>query len=133
MSLYFLDTDICSYILKRSHPNVFKKLQQLDPESLAISVISEAELLYGIKLSHKPRVDRAAVSGFISNIRVLDWTRAAAEHYADIRADLRKRGQPIGANDLMIAAHARSLNATIITNNVREFSKVKHLSVDNWV
>jgi tRNA(fMet)-specific endonuclease VapC len=72
------------------------------------------------------------LEGFLEHVQVLDWTRTAAEHYADIRANLQKRGERIGANDLMIAAHARSLNATIITNNIREFRKVRHLYVDNW-
>lgn len=132
MSLYLLDTDICSYIMKRSHPQLIEKLQVVDLEGIAISVVTEAELLYGIKLSSKPKLAYAAFDGFITHVRVLDWTRAAAEHYADIRSNLHKRGEPIGANDLMIAAHGRSLNATVVTNNVREFRKVKHLSLENW-
>jgi tRNA(fMet)-specific endonuclease VapC len=132
MSLNLLDTDICSYIMKRSHPHLIEKLRNIDVESIAVSVVTEAELLYGVKLSNKPQLTQAALDGFITHVRVLDWTRAAAQHYADIRANLHKHGEPIGANDLMIAAHARSLNATVITNNIREFRKVKHLSVDNW-
>ena len=133
MSLYLLDTDICSYIMKRSYPSVLKKLESIELEKIAISVITEAELLYGIKLSSSPKRSLAAFDDFIRHVRVLDWSRRAAEHYADIRANLHKRGALIGANDLMIAAHGRSLAATVVTNNIREFSRVKGLSVENWV
>ncbi|HEY9868969.1 MAG TPA: PIN domain-containing protein [Candidatus Obscuribacterales bacterium] len=132
MTLYLLDTDICSYIMKRSHPELLEKLRRVDLESIAISVVTEAGLLYGIKLSSKPRLARAAFDGFIKHVRVLDWARAAAEDYADIRANLHKAGKLIGANDLMIAAHCRSLGATLVTNSTREFSRVKGLSIENW-
>jgi tRNA(fMet)-specific endonuclease VapC len=130
--LYMLDTDICSYIMKRSHSQLLEKLKSVEIESIAISVVTEAELLYGVKLSCKPKLAQSAVEGFIRHVRVLDWSREAALHYADIRAVLHKRGEMIGANDLMIAAHGRSLEATVVTNNLREFSKVKSLSVENW-
>ncbi len=132
MTLYLLDTDICSYIMKRSHLQLIERLRSVELESISISVVTEAELLYGVRMSSKPKLSRAAFDGFIKHVRVFDWTRAAAEHYADIRANLHKRGELIGANDLMIAAHGRSLEATIVTNNVREFRRVKGLSVENW-
>lgn len=132
MRSYLLHTDICSYIMKRSHPYLLRRLQKVNLEHIVISVVTEAELLYGIKLSGKPALAKAAFEGFIKHVAVIDWTRAAAEHYADIRADLHVRGQMIGSNDLMIAAHARSLKATIVTNNVREFKRVKELIVENW-
>jgi tRNA(fMet)-specific endonuclease VapC len=132
MQLYLFDTDICSYIMRRSHPHLLHRLQTVNLETIAISVVTEAELLYGIKLSNKPRLTRAAFEGFIKHVAVLDWTRLAAEHYADIRADLHKRGCIIGANDLMIAAQARSLNAAVVTNNVREFRRVKGITIENW-
>jgi tRNA(fMet)-specific endonuclease VapC len=118
--------------MKRSHQPLLDKLQTVDPGQLAISVVTEAELLFGVRLSSKPKVARASFEGFIRHVNVLAWGRDAAEHYADIRADLRKRGEIIGANDLMIAAHVRSLDAIVVTNNVREFRRVKGLHVENW-
>jgi tRNA(fMet)-specific endonuclease VapC len=132
MRLYLLDTDICSYIMKRSHPHLLDRLQSINLETIAISVVTEAELLYGIRLSSKPKLTRAAFDEFIKHVAVLDWTRAAVQYYAEIRANLHKRGQIIGANDLMIAAHASSLKATIVTNNVREFQRVHGITVENW-
>ena len=132
MSLYLLDTDICSYIMKRSHPALLSKIQAVPLAHQAISIITLSELLYGVKLSSKPKQSREALDAFVLHLAVLDWSGEAAEHYADIRADLKKRGQPIGSNDLLIAAHARSLKATLVTNNVREFAKVKGLKVENW-
>ena len=132
MVLYLLDTDICSYIMKRSNPKLLDKLRLIPIENIAVSVVTEAELLFGIKLSSKPKLTRTAFDGFMIHILVLEWTRDAAEHYADIRANLHKRGELIGANDLMIAAHARALGATVVTNNEREFRRVKGLAVENW-
>lgn len=132
MAVYVLDTDTCSYIMKRSHPSLLEKIQSVPLSHQAISVVTMAELLYGAKLSSKPRVATEAAHAFIKYLTVLDWTQEAAEHYADIRADLKVRGEMIGSNDLLIAAHARSIKAVIVTNNVREFGRVKHLKVENW-
>ena len=95
MELYMLDTDICSYVMKRTHPRLLQKLRTVDIEQIAISVVTEAELLYGIKLSAKPSLAREAFEGFIKHVSVLPWGRDAGEHYADIRANLHKRGQMI--------------------------------------
>ncbi len=78
-------------------------------------------------------MNREAVDALVRHVNVLEWTKDAAEHYAEIRADLKKKGQLIGANDLLIAAHARSLNAIMVTNNVKYFGRVKGLKVENWV
>jgi tRNA(fMet)-specific endonuclease VapC len=132
MELYLLDTDICSYVMKRSHEKLLEKLRLVDLEKIAVSVVTEAELLYGLKLSEKPERVRPSLLDFMKHVRVFDWGSEAAEHYADIRVHLKKRGTLIGANDLMIAAHARSLGATLITNNENEFRRVKGLTVQNW-
>jgi tRNA(fMet)-specific endonuclease VapC len=131
-NLYLFDTDTCSYIMKRSHPALLARLLQVDLEDIAISVVTEAELLYGVKLSTKPTLAKASFDGFIKHMRVISWSREAAEHYADIRADLHKRGKMIGANDLMIAAHARSLESTLVTKNEKEFRRVRGLAIENW-
>lgn len=130
--LYLLDTDTCSYIMKQSHPNLLRRIRKIDLSQIAISVVTEAELLYGIQISGNPKATLAAFGDFVKHVSVLEWGRSAAKHYADIRADLRKRGLMIGANDLMIAAHGRSLDATIITNNEAEFRRVSGLKVENW-
>lgn len=132
MPRYLLDTDICSYIMKRSHPVLLDRIRSAPIADQAVSVVTVAELLYGVKLSARPKQVRAAFDAFIRHLEVIDWSAQAAEHYADIRANLKLRGEMIGANDLLIAAHARSLKAVLVTNNVREFRRVKALKVENW-
>ena len=132
MAVYMLDTDTCSYIMKRSHPKLLKKIQSLPMAEQVVSVVTMAELLYGAKLSAKPKQAVEAYDAFIKHFAVMHWTQEAAEHYADISADLKRRGEMIGANDLLIAAHARSISAILVTNNVREFGRVKSLKVENW-
>lgn len=132
MAVYILDTDTCSYIMKRSHPVLLAKIQTVLLAEQAVSVVTMAELLYGAKLSTKPKTAMESFNDFIKHLAVLDWTQEAAEHYADLRADLKRRGEMIGSNDLLIAAHARSIKAVMVTNNVREFGRVKGLKVENW-
>jgi tRNA(fMet)-specific endonuclease VapC len=130
---YMLDTDICSYIMKRSSPVLLRRLQSVAIGDVCISVISKAELLYGVEVSQKRKQDDAAVEAFLRLLEVVDFPDAGAEHYAKIRAELKKRGTMIGANDLLLAAHARSLGLTLVTNNTREFGRVRGLSVENWM
>ncbi len=132
MARYLLDTDICSYIMKRSHPALLERIRGVPIADQALSAVTAAELLYGVKLSSKQKQAREAFHAFVRHLEVMEWPAEAAEHYADIRADLKRRGEMIGANDLLIAAHARSLKAILVTNNVREFGRVKGLKVENW-
>jgi tRNA(fMet)-specific endonuclease VapC len=132
MSRYMLDTDTCSYIMRRSYDAVLRRLEQIPVGDVCISVITKAELLFGVEVSPRRRQDEAAVSAFLSYIEVLDFPDQAAQHYAKIRAELKTRGAMIGANDLLIAAHARSLGLTLVTNNTREFRRVRSLSLENW-
>jgi tRNA(fMet)-specific endonuclease VapC len=132
MSRYMLDTDTCSYIMRRSYDAVLRRLEQIPVGDVCISVITKAELLFGVEVSPRRRQDEAAVSAFLSYIEVLDFPDQAALHYAKIRAELKTRGAMIGANDLLIAAHARSLGLTLVTNNTREFRRVRSLSLENW-
>ncbi|MGA2357240.1 MAG: type II toxin-antitoxin system VapC family toxin [Terriglobales bacterium] len=132
MPRYMLDTDTCSYIMKRSNDAVLKRLSSLPVSDVCISVITQAELLYGVEVSPRRRQDAAALSAFLNYIQILDFPDAASPHYARIRADLRKLGAMIGANDLLIAAHARSLGLTLVTNNTREFGRVSRLVIENW-
>jgi tRNA(fMet)-specific endonuclease VapC len=132
MPRYMLDTDTCSYIMRRSPAAVLKRLAKVPVDDVCISVITKSELLYGVEVSPKHRQDEAALDAFLRHVEVLDFTDEASLHSAKIRADLKAHGAMIGANDLLIAAHARSLGLILITNNTREFGRVRNLSIDNW-
>ena len=132
MAEYMLDTDISSYIMKRSHDAVLRKLQKVQIGVVCISVITKSELLYGVAVSPRQQQDHAALHEYLRHVEVLDFPDEAALHYAQIRAALKARGTMIGANDLFIAAHARSLELTLVTNNVGEFGRVQDLKIENW-
>jgi tRNA(fMet)-specific endonuclease VapC len=132
MPRYMLDTDTCSYIMKRSNDQVLKRLQKVPVSDVCISVITKAELLFGVEVSARRQQDEAALKAFLRYVEVLDFTDEASPHYAEIRAELKTRGTMIGANDLFIAAHACSLGLTLVSNNTREFGRVRNLSLENW-
>jgi tRNA(fMet)-specific endonuclease VapC len=95
--------------------------------------VTKAEILTGVGLASHPEKHRTVANEFLGTVPVLDFPDAATPHYADMRADLQRRGELIGANDLFIAAHARALDLTLVTNNTREFSCVRGLRLENWV
>ena len=132
MARYMLDTDTCSYIMKRSHPTVLKRLQAIPVTDASMSVVSKSELLYGVDVSPRRMQDATALKAFLPHVEILEFPDDAATHYAQIRADLKTRGRMIGANDLFIAAHARSLGLKLVTNNTAEFGRVKGLTLENW-
>jgi tRNA(fMet)-specific endonuclease VapC len=132
MAVYMLDTDISSYIMKRSHDSVLRRLQKVAVGDVCISAITKSELMYGVQASPRRQQDQAALDAYLRYVVVLDYPDQAALHYAQIRADLRLRGTMIGANDLLIAAHARCLGLTLVTNNTREFGRVQNLEIENW-
>jgi tRNA(fMet)-specific endonuclease VapC len=132
MARYMLDTDTCSYILKRSNQTVVTRLRAVPVTDVCMSVITQSELLYGVAVSLRREQDATALQAFLPHVEVLEFPDAAATHYAEIRADLKKRGQMIGANDLFIAAHARTLGLRLVTNNTAEFGRVKGLTLENW-
>ena len=132
MLRYMLDTDICSYIMKRSNDALLQRLQKIPVGDVCISVVTKSELLFGVELARRQRQDEAALSSFLTYVEVLDFPEMACSHYAQIRAELKSRGIMIGANDLFIAAHARSLGLTLVTNNTGEFSRVSKLALENW-
>ena len=132
-SLYMLDTDTCAFILRRSSQALLDRIQTVPLERQVMSMVTLAELLYGVRLSSRKKGNKAALDALTRHLAVIDWTRDAAEHHADIRADRKKQGQLIGSNDLMIAAHARSLGAIVVTNNVKDFRQVKGLKHENWM
>jgi len=132
MPRYMLDTDTCSYVMKRSNEKVLKRLQRIPVSDVCISVITKSELLFGVEVSPRRQQDELALTAFLGYVEVLDFPDTASSHYAKIRADLKKRGAMIGANDLFIAAHARSLGMTLVTNNSREFGRIPLLVMENW-
>jgi len=129
---YLLDTDISSYIMKRSHYVVLKRLQRVQVGDVGISAITKSELEFGVEVSPRRQQDRAALDEYLRYVDVLDYPSDAARHYAQIRAALKAKGAMIGANDLFIAAHARCLGMTLATNNTREFRRVTGLKLENW-
>ena len=132
MPRFMLDTDTCSYIMKRSSPAVLKRLRTVAVTDVCMSMITKAELLYGVEVSPRRAQDAAALAAFLPYVEALDFGGDAALHYAEIRAALKTRGALIGANDLFIAAHARALGLVLVTNNVAEFRRVTDLKLENW-
>ena len=132
MLRYMLDTDTCSYFMKRSNDEVLKRLRKVLVSDVCISVVTKAELLFGVEMSARRKQDEEALNQFLRYAEVLEFQDEASPHYARIRADLKRRGAMIGANDLFIAAHACSLGLTLVTNNTREFGRVRNLAVENW-
>ena len=132
MRRYMLDTDICSYVMKRSNEALLKHLQKVPVSDVCVSVVTKSELLYGVEVSPRRQQDEAALNAFLSYVEVLDFPDQSAPHYAQIRSHLKKSGSMIGANDLFIAAHARSLRLTLVTHNTREFSRVPRLAIEDW-
>jgi tRNA(fMet)-specific endonuclease VapC len=132
MALYMLDTDISSYVMKRSHDAVLRRLRKTPVGDVCISVITKSELMYGVEVSPRRQQDQAALDAYLRHIGVLEYPDEAALHYAQIRAALKVSGTMISANDLFIAAHAHCLGLTLVTNNTREFGRVQGLSVENW-
>ncbi len=130
---YLLDTNICSYILKNRPASVKQKFDEVGAEHLCISSVVLAELYYGAARHPKSVIIRKEIDDFVSRLVVVAWDEHAANHYGAIRAALEKAGTPVGAMDMLISAHARSMGATLVTNNLREFERINGLLVQNWV
>lgn len=134
MSLrYLLDTNICIYIAKQKPISVLQRFEKIEMGEVAMSAITYAELLYGAEKSHFPHKTKQTLMELATLIPPLPLTINTGEHYAKIRVALEKKGKPIGNNDLWIASHARALHVTLVTNNMKEFSRVPLLKVENWV
>lgn len=127
-----LDTDMCSYIIREKPKKVLTRFRKIQIDQLCISVVTFAELIYGVKRSSSVKINRPIIDEFVSHLEIVKWDEAAAEHYGDIRVELEAKGSNIGANDMMIAAHARSLDRPIVTNNTKHFKQVPKLKVENW-
>jgi tRNA(fMet)-specific endonuclease VapC len=129
---YLLDTNICIYIIKKKPAEVFDKFKNLTIGDVGISSITLAELQYGIEKSSNSVKNKEALEKFLTPIEVIDFGYDATVEYGKIRSELERKGVPIGPLDMLIAAHAMSLDVTLVTNNVREFERIPELKIDNW-
>jgi len=130
--IYMLDTDICIYIMKRKPLRVLDRLELLQPGQLSMSAITFAELMNGAKKSQRVEANVSRLNALGEILEICSFDQEAAVAYGDVRSSLEKRGEVIGPHDLLIAAHALSLDRTLITNNEREFKRVQGLKVVNW-
>lgn len=132
MLRYLLDTNVCIRVLRDRPPEVRERFN-LEADSLCISAVVLTELLHGAAKSSRPEHHRAEVERFAARLEVLPFDDIAADHAADIRATLERKGQPIGGYDLLIAGHARSRGLTIVTGNLVEFGRVDGLRCEDWL
>ena len=127
-----LDTNICIYIIKRKPSGVIERFKQAEISRIGISSITLSELLYGVSKSSKPEQNQIALTQFAAPLEILPYGNEAAQYYGDLRAQLEKQGTPIGSLDMLIAAHALSIDCTLVTNNEKEFIRIPNLKIDNW-
>ncbi len=128
-----LDTNICIYTIKKKPESVLNKFKEELSDGLCISSITLAELQHGVEKSERPEKNQIALAMLISAMTVLPFDDRAAVEYGKICAYLQKKGTPIGTMDMFIASHAKSLNMTLVTNNIRKFERVPNLGLENWV
>lgn len=132
MLKYLLDTNIAIYVIKH-RPQEVREIFNRQHGRMAVSAITLAELVHGAEKSRDTSRNLAVVEDFCSRLAVLPYEAKAAAHYGSIRAVLESQGQPIGVNDIHIAAHARSEGLVLVSNNLREFGRVPGLQLENWV
>ena len=130
---YLLDTNTCIYFLNRSSENIIAKMKNLSPSDIKLSSITVAELFFGAEKSKIKIKNQAIVEAFIHHFEQIPFDDRCCRNYAEIRASLQKKGTPIGPMDLLIASISLTHNLTLVTNNVKEFKRVKGLSVENWI
>lgn len=130
---FMLDTNICIYVINRQPAKVIKKLLSHKVDDLCLSSITLSELRYGAEKSQNQQKNHDALSEFTAVLNIVQFDEKAAFHYGSIRTYLEKSGKIIGPLDTLIGAHARSLGLTLVTNNIKEFDRIPHLKVANWV
>lgn len=130
---YLLDTNICSYIIRKRPPSVIKRFLEMQVGEIGLSTITLSELNYGVEKSSRPEVNRQALKLFTQPLVILPFDEAATTAYGFIRAYLERLGMVIGPLDMLIAAHAMSVGAILVTHNVSEFNRVPDLIVEDWV
>lgn len=127
-----LDTDVCIDLIRDRPPSVLERLSSRTVGDIGISVVTLAELEYGVSRSSRPAKNREALDQFVSPLEVAPFERQATAVYGRLRAALEKKGQSIGSMDLLIAAHAMSLDIPLVTHNTREFGRVPGLRLEDW-
>jgi tRNA(fMet)-specific endonuclease VapC len=132
MIKYMLDTNICIYIIKQKPEKVTERFRHTPISDIGISSITLSELEYVVMRSTRPEQNKLALAQFIAPVEISPYDDVAAQHYGKIRAHLEREGRPIGSLDLLIAAHARSLDSVLITNNEAKFKRVPNLRIENW-
>lgn len=130
---YMLDTNICIYAIKNKPKEVIERLKEHEPSEICISLVTYAELIHGVEKSKAVNKNRIALTLLLADIEILPFDANVAESYGEIRAELERKGNPIGALDMMIAGHAKSLGYTVVTNNTKEFERIVGLRFENWV
>ena len=133
MMRYLLDTDICIYVIKKRPPEVIERFKQHSPGDIAVSTITLFELQYGVEKSRQRSRSSQALSRFLSPLGLLSLDSEGALEAAAIRAQLQKAGKPIGPYDLLIAGLARTKDMILVSNNSKEFGRIKDLKLENWV
>lgn len=128
-----LDTNICIYLIKQQPPSVIERFQSHPVGEIGISSITAAELAYGVSKSRHPSKNRHALEQFLAPLHVAAFDQVAAWSYGRLRGHLEAKGTPIGSMDMLIAAHALSLEVRLVSNNLREFRHVPGLRLENWV
>lgn len=132
MSQYLLDTNILSSLVRDPRGSIAQRIAEVGEQKVATSIICAAELRFGARKKGSARLT-AQVEAILDILPVLALEPPADAHYAELRADLERRGTPIGGNDMLIAAHALTVDAILVTDNVREFARVASLKVENWL
>jgi len=127
-----LDTDICIYAINRKRPEILSRVRDYRIGEVGISSITYAELRFGVENSARVEENLDRLERFLLPLEVIPFDAEAGRHYGRIRSELKRLGCPIGSNDLLIAAHALALDTTLVTNNVREFSRIAGLRVEQW-
>ena len=130
---YLLDTNICIALIRQKPQTLIQQLTSHEPGDVGISSITLAELFHGVEKSAQPEQNMSALEQFLLPLVLSDFDQNAALAYGKIRAELERKGQLIGSMDMLIAAHAMSLDAIVVTSNLQEFQRVKGLVVEDWV
>lgn len=130
--MYFLDTNTCIYYLNGRYSSILDKFKRTNADLIVIPAIVKAELYYGAEKSLKKKINLNILDSFLCPFQIADFNSDSAIEYARIRADLEKKGTPIGPNDLMIASIVKANNGILVTNNTAEFGRISGLHIENW-
>lgn len=131
--IYFLDANICIYFLNGAYQKIKENLEKISPDNVKIASIVKAELFFGAEKSKNRTENLIKVKCFVAPFQIIPFDDKCVINYAQIRLSLEKRGEPVGPNDLVLAAMVMANDGVLITNNTREFKKIRHLRIDNWI